>query len=50
MPFLIPFLIGGTVGGVVGFATGDGIGGASRIVKYAVVGGAAFAVYKLVKK
>jgi hypothetical protein len=46
MPFfLIPLLLGGLVGGGAGFVLGDGVDGSSRVVKWAVIGGIAYAVY-----
>jgi hypothetical protein len=56
MPLLIPLIIAalgvGTVGGVIGYTLGDGVSGGSRLIRWAVIGGAVYAVASsgLIKK
>lgn len=44
------FLLGLAMGGVGGFVAADGVGSASKILKYAVIAGGAFLALKAVRE
>jgi hypothetical protein len=46
LPFILGALVAAPVAGVVGYSAGDGISGASRLLKWALIGGAGFLVIR----
>lgn len=44
------FMIGLAFGGVAGFVAADGVGSASRVLKYAVIAGGAWLAWKGLKE